>query len=652
MASSEQVKIILVSEDNASASIKDATQAIKDLGAESKKITKGSKKDWSGLGDLFGKVLPRNLQSLMRGFKGTQRQVGRLAKGFKALKAAWASIGIGLILIALEELISNWDTVSEAISGVTAEQKRQLKIEQDVQKELNKTKAELDSIRDTILDTSQPLKDRNAALADLAKILPEVADIDLEGDFLKPVTDSYDRLLLQQGMSIKKSNDQVRLEEALGELTIARADESVKQAKVDRDKANRNKTSGSFTSTNLTYLNNIKEKRIALEIEIDNLTKSQQDRASKQRVIDENKNKILKEQLAEQERINTAEKEQAEAEREAEAARKRRQQSRKADAEWLANERVRMAEDASLRIIEDDEARELKALEIQREKAQQELYDKKAELADFRLHQEEFEAAETEITERYAAERKAIEDQEKLDKAADDLELKTQLQTDQQNELDALAIFFEEKKLLTEKDSEDYKALVQQEADAVDGINTKYSNKATLDLKKEQNAKIASAVAYGNAVRGVVGSLGDLMEENSKEQKALAITEVLLAQAISIAQAIKAANTAGSNTGVAAPVVTPLLVIQMVGSVLAGFVGVKKILNEAGASGGGGGGGGVSSGSFGGGGGSSVASMAGNVQVPLPARLDSPDAMQAYVVQSQLDGQMQSQQNLEGQIVL
>ena len=41
-----------------------------------------------------------------------------------------------------------------------------------------------------------------------------------------------------------------------------------------------------------------------------------------------------------------------------------------------------------------------------------------------------------------------------------------------------------------------------------------------------------------------------------------------------------------------------------------------------------------------------------NAQVPLPSRLDTPDSMQAYVVQSQLQGQMNAQGRLDSQIIL
>jgi hypothetical protein len=67
----------------------------------------------------------------------------------------------------------------------------------------------------------------------------------------------------------------------------------------------------------------------------------------------------------------------------------------------------------------------------------------------------------------------------------------------------------------------------------------------------------------------------------------------------------------------------------MVGGVLSSFVGIKQILDQAGSAGG----------SVGRGGGATRSSLPDMSATPLPARLDSPD-MQAYVVQTQLQGQL------------
>jgi hypothetical protein len=150
-------------------------------------------------------------------------------------------------------------------------------------------------------------------------------------------------------------------------------------------------------------------------------------------------------------------------------------------------------------------------------------------------------------------------------------------------------------------------------------------------------------IKLANATRGILGSLSDMAEGNAEQQRKLAIVDILLSQAIAVGNAIAGATAAGMGTGIAAPLTTPIFIAQMVGSVLASFAGIKGILSKAGASMPSGGGG-----SSGGGRGGGIS----NVQVPLPARLDTPDSMQAYVVQSQLQGQMNAQGRLDSQIIL
>ena len=112
------------------------SEAIKNIEAvetAGKKASRETKKDWGGVTDLFSSVLPRGLQRTVRQFKSTNRSVGRLSKSFKVLKAAWASIGIGLIIIALEQIVENWDKITEALGFYNAEAERtkEINIEQN-----------------------------------------------------------------------------------------------------------------------------------------------------------------------------------------------------------------------------------------------------------------------------------------------------------------------------------------------------------------------------------------------------------------------------------------------------------------------------------------------------------------------------------------
>ena len=125
-----------------------------------------------------------------------------------------------------------------------------------------------------------------------------------------------------------------------------------------------------------------------------------------------------------------------------------------------------------------------------------------------------------------------------------------------------------------------------------------------------------------------------MAEENSKQQRALAITDILLAQAVSVANAIKTATRSSAD-----PFTLVASIVTTVASVMSAFVGVNKILDQANASSVGVGGLGATT----------------RPTVPLIplARQGSPDTNnQAYVVQSQLEGQNLNAEQIRQQTVL
>ena len=106
--------------------------------------------------------------------------LGAYLKSFKALKAAWASIGIGLIIIALEELVANWDAISEALGFVDKEAERnaELLAEQDrAVRELNTSTRGYVQILE---DTTSSEEARAEALNELNREFNGI--IDLEAD--------------------------------------------------------------------------------------------------------------------------------------------------------------------------------------------------------------------------------------------------------------------------------------------------------------------------------------------------------------------------------------------------------------------------------------------------------------------------------------
>jgi hypothetical protein len=173
----------------------------------------------------------------------------------------------------------------------------------------------------------------------------------------------------------------------------------------------------------------------------------------------------------------------------------------------------------------------------------------------------------------------------------------------------------------------------------LDGLETmgKAEEEATLlrlkNLKVIADAEKATAQAVRAARLGIVAAGFEALKSMAKTeegQKRLAISQILVNQAIAMSEAIKGAQVAAAALGPAAPVMSPLLTAQMLAIVLGGFASIKGVMNQAGAS----------SGSVGtsSGGGSSA-----GMQLGLTPNLEGVTQVQeaippvkAFVVQSQL----------------
>ena len=127
------VNVNIKATNKASRPINKAGREIERLGQRASRAGKEAKADWGGLGDLFSGLLPRGLQSTIRSFKSTQRQIGRLSKSFKVLKGAIAATGLGLLVVVLGEIIANWETITEFFSDTTREDqlKKETKLLED-----------------------------------------------------------------------------------------------------------------------------------------------------------------------------------------------------------------------------------------------------------------------------------------------------------------------------------------------------------------------------------------------------------------------------------------------------------------------------------------------------------------------------------------
>ena len=611
MAKDTRLNIVV---DNAQAipAIDETGKAVEGLRERSRGAAKDTGKDWSSLSDIFSSVLPRGLSRTVRSFKSTTRQVTRASRSFKVLKGAIASTGIGLLVVAIGELATNWEYYSDLI-GLTNQQERD-KIELD--KKLADSQNELAAsligymLLATDVNTTEEIR-----LIALEKINRELGDvIDLEADYATQVEqmtkvtalaldlDEQRLLLADAQFKLKVASDAVDADELNYEVLQAYIDAGEKVMKVQGE-------------------------LLLSEKELNDLIAEKADAAK----------------LAAQE--------EAEAKRKAAAATAKRIALAKSNAKFLLQLEKDLNEQILLAGIEDEQKRAEKVLEIRHkeglEKARiagatrdQLLLIEKGYALDLAELRKQFVVEEVDDSEDIIADQEALREQLR----------RADLQENEKDVQQAQDLYDERVELAhgnreLEKEAEE---LFESEIAEIQDKWTQIANdKADAQRDKEiddaiaiRRAKVSQFEKVGSAANMLFSTMRDQADENSAADKALAITSILISQAVSIAKAIEAAAKVSAKAKNPSPWLFAANIAIMVGSVLKAFQGVKQILNSANASSG-------SVGSDGGGAGAPTVPL-----IPL-GRTGSPDNNnQAYVVQSQLEGQNLNAEQLKMQTVL
>jgi len=525
------------------AEVEDAKQNIKEVGDEvdalkrkAQGAAKASSKDFGSFANLFSGLLPRNIQMMIRKFQSTQRAVGRLGRSLKFLKGAFAGLGIGLLILALEALIDNWEKISNLLTGVDEKQEAYNKRIEAGTTAINSYVTANQQYIDTVNDSTASADLRNQALATMGARLREVQNLDIS------TADGLERFNLAVERQITLEGLQAQQQKALQDI-----EEKRRQTADDA----------------LTILDLLLSKRQRAQ-------KVDEAQADIDKEINELKaefNGLILEQLAiEAERTK-------EIERQNEAARIQRElEARRLK---FGDEFVRQLErEQEAELWEDDGSDPMAQFNADQELAQARIDAAKAEEA-------ELDAIIDRQTEKYWTnywEKKAAED------------------------------------------------------------------KALKDNLERISLEGAARQAQFRAAEDISTSLERLAAEGSNAQKAFAITSILLSQAQAVQSAITGALKAAEQTGAAAPFTAPLFIAQMIGVALSSFAQVKSILDQAGA-----GGGSVGRGGGGGGGGMTKALVPQGVG---DRQLSLPQSNQAFIVQSELQGQMQSQGALEKRLHL
>ena len=653
--------------DNAQAipAIDETGRAVENLQKTSRGASKDTGKDWGGVADLFSSVLPRSLSKSIRSFKSTGRQVGRLSRSFEFLKTSIASTGIGLLVIALGEVVAHWESIMDYMNGVTEETKRLQKLDKDREETQDRIVVANKAHLETLKDIESTDEQRNFALKEMAKEMGVLKDLDLSSlDAQKQITQAYeDHVKLADTLVLQASKE----EELAKALNVQKAD-GFRLTEEERDLEVFLSNDAAQRGTELAYrqaATKIAEieaearlrTRIEDQAEIERIISEQQGISDDILEIENRINATLDKQAADRKEAadaaRIAAQEQADAERKADAARAKRKALRESNAEFLLQLEKDLNEQILLAGIDGEQKRAEKVLELRHKEGLEKARIAGATAEQLLLIEEGYELDLAALQARFKDDlpdpQDIIDDQEALRE-----ELRRADLNENEKDVQQAQDLFDERMELAHGD-----AILEQEAEdlnkrELDAIAVKWRDKKAADdqaakdkeIADDQeilNKKIQGFVKLANATAGIFNTLEGMAEEDSKKQKALAITGVLLNQAIAVANSIAGATKAGNATGAAAPYTTPVFILQMVGHALASFAGIKKILNQADAASGGIGGGAGGNGS------------GGNPTVPLIplGRLGSPDTNnQAYVVQSQLEGQNLNARQLEMQTVL
>tara|TARA_R110001583_G_scaffold10416_6_gene47813 strand:- start:5635 stop:7416 length:1782 start_codon:yes stop_codon:yes gene_type:complete len=548
MASKGNIGMDVIVEDQTSVGLASAQKNIDNFTQRNAKSSKSLKKDWSGLGDLFSTVLPRGMQRTVRSFRSTSRSVGRLSKSFKVLKAAWASVGIGLAIIAIEQLIENWDKVTEALGFYNKEAEESKKLNKLIVESQAQLGSEMIGYLQIISDLNAEESLRAAAIERINNQLGNVIDTEASANEQREQALNLSGLALEIDKQRNLENDKRRkFREA--------------EAAYDADSTNAEKTQAYLDAG--VEVEKVTKNLLALEVEL---------------------NKLITDK--------------SEAEKEAARLKAESLRQEEANAKYLADLEKKLNEEILLNSIESEQLREEKVLELRMEEQKKKAEDAGATAAQLLLIAEDYENDLRKLRKRFTDEDEAEKLRDEAERIADNEALQEELYlsslSDEERERanaerrynDRLEMARGNVALLLQVQEE----FLQDKENITDKYAQERLDKSQEETDEELAIKKQSWDLMVKGTRQLFGAMEELAGENAEQAKAFAIADVLLAQAVATAKAIEAAAKSAND-----PVSLIANIIIAVASIVSAFVGVRQLLEDAGATGlGGGGGGGVS----------------------------------------------------------
>ena len=479
MAKNTDVLIRVVGINDTDKATNEAIENIEAVGRATKRTSRESKKDWGGVTDLFSSVLPRGLQRTVRQFKSTTRSVGRLSKSFKVLKAAWAGIGIGLAIIALEKVIENWDKITEALGFYNKEAEETKKLNKQIVESQAQLASEMIGYLQIVSDLNAEESLREAAVEKINRQLGNYIDTEASANEQREQAMKLSALALEIDKQRNLENavtEKFRIAEAAyaadgtsAEILQAYIDAAAELEKVTRD-------------------------ALALEVELNGLIlERSEEEAARQEALKETARiaaNIAKQALA--------------------------------DTKYLADLEKRISEEIMLAKIEDEQKRAEEELKLRTKEQVMKALAAGATAEQLLLIEEKYLIDLAELKESYR--------EEDFDEKSPE-----QVAQEQQALQDEIFLAF-----MNEKDREE--TLLMQKYDRrIELANGNHELELEAEklfladmeaLSKDSEIKIqrikeAGIKATISAARGLFSTMGKMAEDGSEQAKALAITDVL-----------------------------------------------------------------------------------------------------------------------------
>jgi len=552
--------------------IETTTEKAQELDESLKKTReRNKKKDWKGLLDIFSGILPRGLQRTIRSFQGTSRAVRRASTSFNLLKTSIAALGLPLLIQGLTWIVENWDKVSDFFTGTTEAMKFQAEVTEkatQAQTEFNVSTQQLLSI---VNDSTKSIEERESAQATLAQSSREIAGLDLT-----------------QAQDLERLN---RAMERAGELEVLRVQQRMLAEKV----AEKRQEQQNFELSWWDYVTiSMRGANAAMENVVENMAESAAEADSYQDEL----NKLIEAQN----KLNA----ETQAELDLQAQQREQEQAEQRRADLRAKQleyRLQLTEDLNqkeeLLFLEGQQRREKQfeqslKLELQRmkeqgaspEQIQQREEQGLIELAQMRdaylsaqIEQEELEAQRKKERDD-AAYNSMVENADRIEQFLEYSQLEGE-DLRFEKEKDAIVKGYEERfALVVDNEQLERELQAQMNAD-IEDAEKKHQEILTLEAKKGEEARLKARKQFVDTSLRAFGDLIRAGEDNQEAQRAFAITEILINQGRAFASALAGATEAAAATGPAAPFTLAGYIASMFGALTAGFAQVKSIMATA-----------------------------------------------------------------------